>query len=105
MYIEKSDYQAVCTEFEFKQLEADDYRAQAEERALETIASYPRHRYDINAEFERTGNDRNALLVQVAVNITLYLMIHRMPQKMGRRAACSLDMATRHEAGRHAHPN
>lgn len=83
MYIEKEDYRSVCSDFEFAQLEADDYRETAEEAALETIASYTRHRYDIAEEFSRVGPARNAMLVQVAVNITLYLMIHRMPQKMG----------------------
>ena len=83
MYIEKDDYKAVCTDYEFGQLEADDYRCPAEASALETIASYTRHRYDIDAEFAKSGSERNAMLVQVAVNIALWLMIHRMPQKMG----------------------
>ena len=94
MYIEKEDYLSVCDAYEFKQLEADAYREQAEESALETIASYTRHRYDIAEEFCRTGKDRNPMLVQIAVNITLYLMIHRMPQKMGHeRRQCLYDDA------------
>lgn len=83
MYLEEQDYKAVCTDYEFQQLQADTEREQAEEAALEIIASYTRHRYDIAEEFCRNGAERNAMLVQVAVNITLYLMIHRLPQKMG----------------------
>lgn len=33
--------------------------------------------------FAAEGEDRNAMLVQCAVNITLWLMIHRLPQNMG----------------------
>ncbi len=29
------------------------------------------------------GDDRNPMVVQAAVNITLWLMVHRLPQQMG----------------------
>ncbi len=96
MFLTTDDYKSVCDDFEFEQLQADQYRETAEQAALETIASYTRHRYDIQTAFQQTGTDRNPMLVQCAVNITLYLMIHRMPQSMGHdRRQCLYDDAIR----------
>ena len=83
MFLTVNDYKSVCDDFEFENLQADTYRTTAENAALETIASYLRHRYDVVQVFAATGTDRNPMLVQCAVNITLWLMIHRMPQSMG----------------------
>ena len=69
---------------EMEQLSAlTDDRLTAERAALEQISSYTRHRYDMERAFAAEGDDRNAMLVQCAVNITLWLMIHRLPQNMG----------------------
>lgn len=84
MFLTVEDYSSVCTEFEMEQLSAlTDDRLVAERAAMEQISSYTRHRYDMDKAFSAEGEDRNAMLVQCAVNITLWLMIHRLPQGMG----------------------
>lgn len=96
MFLTTEDYRSVCDQFEFEQLQASDYRETAERAALETIASYTRHRYDIDRAFAQTGDERNPMLVQCAVNITLWLMIHRMPQSMGHeRRECLYEEAVK----------
>ena len=50
---------------------------------MEQIGSYLRYRYDMARVFASEGSDRNAMLVQCAVNISLWLMVHRLPQNMG----------------------
>lgn len=78
------DYKSVCDEFELEQVGANEpERLKAEQAAKEQICSYLRHRYDTKAAFAKEGDERNAMLVQCAVNITLWLMIHRLPQNMG----------------------
>lgn len=89
------DYRSVCDEFEFEQItENAETREAAETAALEQIASYLRNRYDIDRAFAASGSCRNAMLVQVAVNISLWLMVHRLPQNMGHeRRECLYDDA------------
>ena len=84
MFLTVEDYKSVCTEFEMEQLSAlTDDRLIAERSAMEQICSYTRQRYDMDKAFSAEGGQRNAMLVQCAVNITLWLMIHRLPQSMG----------------------
>ncbi len=84
MFLTVEDYRSVCDDYEMEQLSAlTDDRLKAERAALEEIGSYTRHRYDMEKAFAAEGEDRNAMLVQCAVNITLWLMIHRLPQNMG----------------------
>lgn len=84
MFLTVEDYKSVCDEYEMEQLSAlTDDRLKAERAALEKIGSYTRHRYDMEKAFAAEGEDRNAMLVQCAVNITLWLMTHRLPQNMG----------------------
>lgn len=84
MFLTVEDYRSVCTEFEMEQLSAlTDDRLIAERAAMEQISSYTRHRYDMQRAFDAEGEDRNTMLVQCTVNITLWLMIHRLPQSMG----------------------
>lgn len=84
MFLTVDDYRSVCDAFEFEQVCAnEDERLKAEQAAMEQIASYTRHRYDMERAFMAEGSDRNAMLVQCMVNITLWLMVHRLPQNMG----------------------
>ena len=84
MFLTVEDYKSVCDDYEMEQLSAlTDDRLKAERAALEQIGSYTRHRYDMEKAFAAEGEDRNAMLVQCAVNITLWLMTHRLPQNMG----------------------
>lgn len=84
MFLTLDDYRAVCDDYEFKQItQNDDIRTTAEAAAMEQIGSYLRHRYDIDRALSASGFCRNAMLVQCAVNISLWLMVHRLPQNMG----------------------
>lgn len=84
MFLTLDDYRSVCDQYELKQITQDEEtRLDAEAAALEQIGSYLRYRYDINRAFNFEGSDRNPMLVQCAVNISLWLMIHRLPQNMG----------------------
>lgn len=84
MFLTDDDYKAVCDDFEFEQLQAHtDIRKQAEKAAFEKISSYTRDRYDMKKAFAQTGEDRNSMLVDCAVNISLYILVHRLPQNMG----------------------
>ena len=83
-FLTVEDYRSVCTEFEMEQLSAlTDDRLIAEQAAIEQICSYTRQRYDMQRAFAAEGEQRNTMQVQCAVNITLWLMIHRLPQSMG----------------------
>lgn len=84
MFLTIEDYRSVCDAFEFEQITASEAeRLTAERAAMEQICSYTRHRYDMDKAFAAEGEERNAMLVQCMVNITLWLMIHRLPQNMG----------------------
>lgn len=84
MFLTLEDYSSVCDEYELQQItQNDEIRLTAEAAALEQISSYLRHRFDMDRVFSAVGAERNAMLVQGAVNISLWLMIHRLPQSMG----------------------
>lgn len=84
MFLTLDDYRSVCDSYEYEQISGNsEARQSAEIAALEQIASYLRSRYDIARAFEAAGDDRNPMLVQCAVNIALWLMVHRLPQNMG----------------------
>ncbi|TGG40535.1 phage protein Gp36 family protein [Duncaniella freteri] len=84
MFLTLDDYRGVCDEYELKQItQNEETRLTAEAAAMEQIGSYLRYRYDMARVFASEGSDRNAMLVQCAVNISLWLMVHRLPQNMG----------------------
>lgn len=84
MFLTLEDFRSVCDDFEMEQVTANtDNRLTAEAAALEQAGGYLRHRYDTTVAFAAVGGARNPMLVQAVVNITLWLMIHRLPQQMG----------------------
>ena len=84
MFLTLDDYRAVCDDYEFRVISQNgEVRDGAEAAALEQIASYIRHRFDCDRAFSASGCCRNSMLVQCAVNIALWLMVHRLPQNMG----------------------
>ena len=84
MFLTLDDYAGVCDQYELKQITQDPVTRQtAEAAALEQIVSYLRYRFDIDRAFSSEGEARNPMLVQCAVNISLWLMVHRLPQNMG----------------------
>lgn len=84
MFLTVEDYRSVCDNYEFEYITDNaETRKIAETAAMEQISSYLRSRYDIDRAFAAVGSGRNAMLVQCAVNISLWLMVHRLPQNMG----------------------
>lgn len=55
----------------------------AEDSAMALVGDYLRHRYDVTAAYARRGDSRNASLVQYVVYITVWRMVHRLPDRMG----------------------
>ena len=84
MFIEKEDYRTVCSPRELEVLQQADTptRLRAERVAMEEVASYLRTRYDIDRAYAAIGNERNAHLVQICVNVTLHYLVQCLPQKM-----------------------
>lgn len=83
-FITTDDYTSVCTERELSYLNDNTQQRQQTERvAMETVAGYLRSRYDITAAYTRRDDDRNPQLVQAVINVTLWLMTHRLPANMG----------------------
>ena len=73
MFLTLDDYRGVCDEYELKQItQNEETRLTAEAAAMEQIGSYLRYRYDMARVFASEGSDRNAMLVQCAVNISLW---------------------------------
>lgn len=84
MFLSELDYRTVCDEEELDVLTRSDtaIRQKAERAAMEEVASYLRPRYDVSQAFAAGGDERNPMLVQVTVNITLYYLVHWLPQLM-----------------------
>ena len=91
MFITDEDYKVVIGDKALtviSQVSADN-RQNAETEALEEIAGYLRPKYDTDAAFEATGDQRNRLVVMYACDIALYHMAASAPQKMWQTPRCS----------------
>ena len=84
MFLTEDDYRVVCDEDELDILTRSEpeTRQKAERVAMEEVASYLRPRYDTDKAFAAEGDQRNAMLVQVTVNIALYYLAHWLPQNL-----------------------
>lgn len=84
MFLTIDDYRPVCSirELDILQQKDDTIRLQAERTAMEEAAGYLRGRYDTDAAFALEGDERNAMLVQVCVSLSLWYLIQWMPGKM-----------------------
>ena len=84
MFLTEDDYRVVCDEDELDILTRSEpeTRQKAERVAMEEVASYLRPRYDTEKAFAAEGDKRNAMLVQVTVNIALYYLVHWLPQNL-----------------------
>ena len=85
MFITDQDYKVVIGEQALKVVSQirQDNRTNAETEAIEEVAGYLRPKFDTQAIFTATGNDRNQLVVMYACDIALYHMTASAPQKMG----------------------
>lgn len=85
MFITDEDYRVVIGENALKTISqvSETNRRQAEDEAVEEIASYLRPKYDAVAIFNATGEQRNSYIVMIACDIALYHLSASLPQKMG----------------------
>lgn len=85
MFITDQDYKVVIGEQALKVVSqvSPDNRRIAETEAIEEVAGYLRPKYDTDAIFKATGNERNHLIVMQTCDIALYHMTASAPQKMG----------------------
>lgn len=84
MYLRDDDYKPVCSPAELQVLQqsSTENREQAERTAIEEVASYLRSRYDVGYIFAQRGAERNAHLVTIVANITLYYLSKHLPARM-----------------------
>lgn len=85
MFITDQDYQVVIGEQALKVVSqvSTENRTNAETEAVEEIAGYLRPKYDTDAIFNTSGDDRNRLIVMYTCDIAIYHMAASAPQKMG----------------------
>lgn len=77
MYITKEELKSVAYSYQIDQIVEDDNSIieMAILSAEEEIKSYLSNRYDIDSAFALTGNDRNALLVELTKDIALWQIV------------------------------
>lgn len=85
MFITDEDYRVVIGETALKAIAgvSPENRRNAEREAIEEMASYLRPRYDLEAVFSATGEQRNPMVVMYAVDIALYHLSASMAQRLG----------------------
>lgn len=85
MFITDQDYKVVIGEQALKVVSqvSLENRSYAESEAIEEVAGYLRPKYDTEAIFSATDENRNRLVVMYSCDIALYHMTASAPQKMG----------------------
>jgi len=85
MFLTSEDYTAVTDAVTLDVIQQSDEltRQKAEKYAIEEISSYLRNRFDVATAFAATDDNRNAWLVMITCDITLYNLIAWLPKKMG----------------------
>ena len=84
-FITTTDYPAVIHSEILNALTRGDNTIieEAEDRAIEEMKGYLSSRYDVENIFNKTGSDRNKVILQYALDIAIYrLHIIHNPQKM-----------------------
>ncbi|KAA6348052.1 hypothetical protein EZS27_004504 [termite gut metagenome] len=84
MFLNLEDYVVVSAEA-LKVVEQckPENRERAEKMAIEEISGYIRERYDLTKIFSAVGEERNAMIVMYACDITLYHLISSAPGRGG----------------------
>lgn len=84
-FLTEADYKAVSDDNTLNVLhQCDPANLQrAEAYAQEEISSYLRNKYDIQAAFAATGQQRNPQLVMITADIALYHLVAWLPKRMG----------------------
>ena len=85
MFLTDADYTVVIGTKAFDVLrQSDDANMeQAEGMAIEELSGYLRPKYDIEAIFSATGDERNNLIVMFCVDIALNHLVAAVPGRMG----------------------
>ncbi len=85
MFLTTEDYAAVTdpTTLDVIQQSDEATRQRAEAYAIEEISSYLRARYDMQAAFTATGDERNKQLVMMTCDVALYHLSAWLPRRMG----------------------
>ena len=84
MYVTETDYIVIdCDALKLLQSSDSARRIAAERAAQQQISGYLNGRYDMTTEFEKTGDDRNAIIVQIYCDIVLYTLVSALPGRMG----------------------
>lgn len=85
MFITDEDYRVVIGDAALKVISqlSPENRRDAERKAMEELASYLRPRYDLDAIFSATGEERNPAVVMYTVDIALYHLSASVAQRLG----------------------
>ncbi len=85
MFLSSEDYSVVTcpSDLDIICQSSDEIRQRAERTAMEEISGYVRARYDIDEAFSKSGSERNPLLVQLTVSISLWWLGLWLPGMMG----------------------
>lgn len=85
MFLTEEDYKVVIGDTALKVVSqvSEDNKINAEKEAQEEVSGYLRPKYDCQAIFSASGEQRNRLIVMYTCDIALYHLVASMPQKMG----------------------
>ena len=84
-FLSIDDFKAVCDPQTLSVINQDDTTNldRAERYAIEEVSSYLRSRYDVEATFASSGNQRNGLLVMIVADVCLYHLVAWLPKRIG----------------------
>lgn len=84
-FLLKTDFKAVCDNATLQVIDQadDDNLARSVDYAIEEVSSYLRSRYDTDAAFSATGEERNAQLVMITADVALYHLVSWLPKRIG----------------------
>ena len=85
MFLSEDDYKAVADDqtLDVIQQSDEETRQKAEKYAIEEISSYLRSKYNVQAAFTATGENRNSQLVMITADVALYHLVAWLPKKTG----------------------
>ncbi|MBQ1408480.1 MAG: DUF1320 family protein [Bacteroidales bacterium] len=84
-FLSTDDFKTVCDTQTLTVINQNDSSNQdrAERYAIEEVSSYLRTRYDVDAAFSKTGNQRNGFLVMIVADVALYHLVSWLPKRIG----------------------
>ena len=85
MFLDDDDYKVMVGEKSLDIIQQSDpgNREKAEKMAIEEVSGYLRSRYNANAVFSATGDERNDLIIMYTCDVALYHMVSWLPNRMG----------------------